>query len=134
MTAPLQMSAPEIGGRRALTLALLSLVMTVVLPVAGLAMSAFGTIVAFRDTRALSRAGAGIGMAATALAISVVAFLIAGLFTTVQIYFADELNAYTECRKGASTSTAEDQCFAQFKKGFENKTGFPWPSNVPFPG
>src|SRR5262245_40428504 len=100
------MSAPETGGRRALTLALLSLVMTVVLPVAGLAMSVFGTVVAYRDARALSRAGAGIGMAITALAISVVAFLFAGLFTTVQIYFADELNAYSECRKGAGTATA----------------------------
>ncbi|GAA1009060.1 hypothetical protein Aple_063990 [Acrocarpospora pleiomorpha] len=134
MTTPLQVSTPELGGRRALTLALMALIFTFMLPAAGLALSVFGFVVGVRDTRLLGRAKQRTGMAVSAIVISVIAFLLGAVTTLVQVYFSAELTAYAECRKGAGTVTAEQECTGALKRALENKLGVPWPSDMPLPG
>ncbi|MCT9928708.1 hypothetical protein N5079_00595 [Planotetraspora sp. A-T 1434] len=133
MTTPLQMSAPETGGRRALTLAIMALVFTLMLPAAGLALSVFGIIIAIRDLRSLQRGRQRVGMATSALVISSIAFLLGAGTTAVQLYFSAEISAYTECRKGAGTVEAQQECSDQFKHAFEQKLGVPWPAGIPAP-
>ncbi|WP_214109432.1 hypothetical protein [Acrocarpospora catenulata] len=134
MTTPLQASAPELGGRRALTLALMALIFTFMLPAAGLALSVFGLAIAVRDARTLRRTRQRTGMAISATVISGVAFLLGAATTIVQLYFSSELTAYTECRKGAGTVTAQQECTDQLRQGLENKLGIPWPADIPLPG
>ncbi|MEO3862140.1 hypothetical protein [Acrocarpospora sp. B8E8] len=134
MTTPLQVSTPELGGRRALTLALMALIFTFMLPAAGLALSVFGFVVGVRDARLLGRAKQRAGMAVSAIVISVIAFLLGAVTTLVQVYFSAELTAYAECRKGAGTVTAEQECTGALKRALENKLGVPWPSDMPLPG
>ncbi|MEZ0072801.1 hypothetical protein [Planotetraspora sp. GP83] len=133
MTTPLQMSAPETGGRRALTLAIMALLFTLMLPAAGLALSVFGIIIAIRDLRSLKRGRQRAGMATGALVISSIAFLLGAGTTAVQLYFSAEISALAECRKGAGTVAAQHECSDQFKAAFEQKTHFTWPSNLPAP-
>jgi hypothetical protein len=127
------MSAPETGGRRALTLAIMALVFSLILPAAGLALSAFATVIAARDLRALNRAQRKIGMVTSAIVISVIAFVLGAASTTVQLYFSSELSAYTECTKGAGTVEARQECSDQLKQAISDKLGVPWPANVPLP-
>ncbi|GAA1001689.1 hypothetical protein GCM10009555_106750 [Acrocarpospora macrocephala] len=134
MTTPLQVSTPELGGRRALTLALMALIFTFMLPAAGLALSVFGFVVGVRDARLLGRAKQRTGMAVSAIVISVIAFLLGAVTTLVQVYFSAELTAYAECRKGAGTVTAEQECTGALKRALESKLGVPWPSDMPLPG
>ncbi|WP_067172692.1 hypothetical protein [Microtetraspora niveoalba] len=133
MTAPLQTPASELRGRRALLLALAALICTFMLPAAGLALAVFGLVVAFRDTRALSRDRAPVGMAVAALVVSAVAFMFGGLLMATQLLFSAELNAYVECGKGAGTVTAEHDCMNELKGAVERRLGVPWPADLPFP-
>ncbi|WP_063843120.1 hypothetical protein [Sphaerimonospora mesophila] len=133
MTAPLQMSAPETGGRRALALAIMALVFTVMLPAAGLALSIFGVILAIRDLRALQAAKQRIGMATGAIVISSIAFMLGLMMTVFQFYFSAELAAYTECRKGAGTVEAQQHCSDQLMRSLEKKLGVTLPADFPAP-
>lgn len=133
MTTPLQTSTPATGGRRALALAIMALVFTMMLPAAGLALSIFAIIVAIRDLRALNRERRGIGMATGAVVLSSLAFVLGGVTTAFQVYFSAELNAYNECRKGAGTVVAEQECSDQLMRAFEKKLGVAWPASVPAP-
>ncbi|GAA0395185.1 hypothetical protein GCM10009530_53370 [Microbispora corallina] len=133
MTTPLQMTAPETGGRRALTIAIMALVFTLVLPAAGLALSIFAIIVGVRDLRSLQQRRQRIGMATGAVVISSVAFMLGAITTVFQLYFSSELSAYTECRKGAGTVEARQECSDQLMKSFEKKLGVAWPSGIPAP-
>ncbi|MCC5580989.1 hypothetical protein IMZ11_35795 [Microtetraspora sp. AC03309] len=133
MTAPLQTPAADLGGRRALLLALAALICTFMLPAAGLALSIFGLAVAFRDVRTLSRARRPVGAAAAGLVIAVVSFLFGGLLMATQLFFSAELNAYVECGKGAGTVTAAHDCLNELKSAVERRLGVAWPANLPFP-
>ncbi|MEW9526939.1 hypothetical protein [Microbispora sp. NPDC049125] len=133
MTAPLQKTVPDMRGRRALMLALVALVFTVMLPAAGLALSLFGIIVAIRDLRALQGARQRIGMATGAIVIASIAFLLGTVTTAFQLYFSAELSSYTECRKGAGTIEARQDCSDQLMQSFEKRLGVRWPSGVPAP-
>ncbi|MBP2704777.1 hypothetical protein JOL79_13235 [Microbispora sp. RL4-1S] len=133
MTTPLQTQAPPTGGRRSLTLAVAAVVFTLLLPVAGLALSVFAILIAIRDLRALQRARQGVGMAVGAVALSSIAFLLGAAMTAFQLYFSAELSAYTECRKGADTVAARQDCSEQLVRAFEDKLGVPWPSGIPAP-
>ncbi|WP_063909808.1 hypothetical protein [Herbidospora yilanensis] len=133
MTTPLQ-TAAEMGGRRALALALMALIFTLFVPTMGLALSVFGLIVGVRDLRTLKKGGQPTGMATGAVVISTLAFLLGGVSTAVQVYLGTELTAYTECLKGAGTVTAQTECSTQLKTALEAKLGMPWPANMPLPG
>ncbi|WP_285702505.1 hypothetical protein [Microtetraspora sp. NBRC 16547] len=133
MTAPLQTPASELGGRRALLLALSALIFTFMLPAAGLALSLFGLVVAFRDVKTLSRTRRPVGAAAAALVVSAVSFMFGGLLLATQLFFSTELNAYVECGKGAGTVTAAHDCVNEFKSAVERRLGVAWPADLPFP-
>ncbi|WP_203885699.1 hypothetical protein [Planotetraspora kaengkrachanensis] len=133
MTTPIQMSMPEMGGRRALGLALMALIFSLYIPAGGLALAVFGLIIAVRDLRALHRKKQRTGMATTAVVISSVS-LVLGTFALVgQVYLSAEITAYGECSKGAGTVEARQDCSEQFKRAIEQKTGIPWPADIPFP-
>ncbi|WP_169951959.1 hypothetical protein [Microbispora sp. H11081] len=133
MTTPLQTQAPATGGRRALVLALMALVFTLLLPAAGLALSIFAIFIGIRDMRLLSRERRGVGMATGAIVLSSLAFILGVVTTGFQLYFSNELNAYTECRKGAGTVMAQQECSDQLMRAFERKLGVTWPAGVPAP-
>ncbi|MBX6383195.1 MAG: hypothetical protein IRZ07_09510 [Microbispora sp.] len=133
MTTPLHTPAPATGGRRALALAIMALVFTLMLPAAGLALSLFAIFISIRDLRLLSQERRGIGMATGAVVLSSLAFVLGLVTTGFQLYFSDELNAYNECRKGAGTVTAQQQCSDELMRAFERKMGMAWPSGVPAP-
>ncbi|WP_182898584.1 hypothetical protein [Microbispora sp. H10830] len=133
MTTPLQTPTPATGGRRALVLAIMALVFTLMLPAAGLALSLFAIVVAIRDLRLLNRERRGIGMATGAVVLSSLAFVLGIVTTGFQLYFSDELTAYNECRKGAGTVTAQQDCSEQLMRAFERKMGVAWPAGVPAP-
>ena len=133
MTTPLQTQAPATGGRRALVLALMALVFTLLLSAAGLALSIFAIFIGIRDMRLLSRERRGVGMATGAIVLSSLAFILGVVTTGFQLYFSNELNAYTECRKGAGTVMAQQECSDQLMRAFERKLGVTWPAGVPAP-
>ncbi|MEU7877391.1 hypothetical protein [Microbispora bryophytorum] len=133
MTPPLQTPTPATGGRRALVLALMALVFTLMLPAAGLALSLFAIFIAIRDLRLLNRERRGIGMATGAVVLSSLAFVLGIVTTGFQLYFSDELTAYNECRKGAGTVAAQQDCSEQLMRAFEQKMGVAWPQGVPAP-
>lgn len=133
MTTPLQMSAPETGGRRALALAIMALVFTLILPAAGLALSIFGVILSIRDLRALQAARQRIGMATSAVVVSSLALVLGMIMTAFQLYFSAELTSYTECRKGAGTVEAQQDCMDQLMRSLEKKLGVALPANFPTP-
>ncbi|WP_432869856.1 hypothetical protein [Microbispora rosea] len=133
MTTPLQTPTPATGGRRALVLAIMALVFTLMLPAAGLALSIFAIVIAIRDIRLLNRERRGIGMATGAVVLSSLAFVLGIVTTGFQLYFSDELNAYNECRKGAGTVAAQQDCSEQLMRSFERKMGVAWPAGVPAP-
>ena len=133
MTTPLQTQAPATGGRRALVLALMALVFTLLLPAAGLALSIFAIFIGIRDMRLLSRERRGVGMATGAIVLSSLAFILGVVTTGFQLYFSNELNAYTECRKGAGTVMAQQECSDQLMRAFERKLGVTWPAGGPAP-
>lgn len=114
-------------------MACLALIFTLMVPAAGLAFSVFGIIVSIRDVRLLRRAKLPHGFAIAGLVVSAIAFVLAALVTAGQLYFAAEFNAFTECKKGAGTVTAEHDCADQLKRSIEKRLGVPWPSDMPFP-
>ncbi|GAB3885812.1 hypothetical protein GCM10027612_21840 [Microbispora bryophytorum subsp. camponoti] len=114
-------------------LALMALVFTLMLPAAGLALSLFAVVIAIRDLRLLNRERRGIGMATGAVVLSSLAFVLGIVTTGFQLYFSDELTAYNECRKGAGTVAAQQDCSEQLMRAFEQKMGVAWPQGVPAP-
>ncbi|GII53147.1 hypothetical protein Pth03_15360 [Planotetraspora thailandica] len=134
MTTPVQIQAREAGGRRALGLAVMALVFAFILPAAGLALSVFAFIISVRDLRSLHRGRGKLGLATSAVVVSVVTFLIGAGAVGVQLYFSSEITAFNECHKGAGTVEAQQECADQFKRGFQDKTGIPWPDDVPVMG
>ncbi|WP_433420099.1 hypothetical protein ACQP1V_07270 [Microtetraspora malaysiensis] len=134
MTAPLQTPASDLGGRRALLLALAALICTFMLPAAGVVLAVLGFTVAIRDVRTLSRVRRPVGVAVTALVVSAVAFMFGGLLVATQLFFSTEINAYVECGKGAGTVTAEHDCMNELKNSVARKLGVTWPADLPFPG
>ncbi len=114
-------------------LAIMALVFTLMLPAAGLALSLFAIVIAIRDLRLLNRERRGIGMATGAVVLSSLAFVLGIVTTGFQLYFSDELTAYNECRKGAGTVAAQQDCSEQLMRAFEQKMGVAWPTGVPAP-
>lgn len=133
MTTPVQAKPAENAGRRALWLAFASVVMTFALPLAGLVMSLFALVVSVRAVPALRSVGRPATAAVVGGVMSSLALLVSLAVTGMQFYFGDELSAYTECRKGAGTITAQNECVESLERSMEKKMPFVQPGQVQFP-
>ena len=76
MTLPVQARPAEGAGRRALLLAFAAVVMTLVLPLAGLVMSIFALIASIRAIKALRSVTKPVGIAVSGIVLSAIALLI----------------------------------------------------------
>ncbi|MGW4421555.1 hypothetical protein [Streptosporangium sp. NPDC004631] len=133
MTTPVQARPAESAGRRALWLAFASVVMTLILPLAGLVASIFALVVSIRAIPALRSVTKPVGVAVVGIVLASLALLVSLAVTTMQFYFSDELTAYTECGRGAGTVTAQNQCVEQLERAMEKKMPFVQPGQVQFP-
>ncbi|GAA5043200.1 hypothetical protein HNP84_004382 [Thermocatellispora tengchongensis] len=137
MTTPAQIPtgqrSPEAAGRRAVWLALAALVMTFMLPIAGLVLAVLGLTAGIRAQSESRKAGRTAGAAVTAIVISAVSSLIALGYTALQLYFAPEITAYGECKIGAGTVAAENDCVERLERAMEKKMPFLRPGELQFP-
>ncbi|MFJ2030294.1 hypothetical protein [Streptosporangium sp. NPDC087985] len=133
MTTPVQARPAEGAGRRALWLAFSSVVLTLLLPLAGLVMSIFALVASIRAIRALRSVTKPSTPAVLGIVVSSLALLISLGVTAMQFYFSDELSAYAECRKGAGTVTAQNECVDHLERAMEKKMPFVQPGDVRFP-
>ncbi|MDP9862918.1 MULTISPECIES: hypothetical protein [Streptosporangium] len=133
MTTPVQARPAEGAGRRALWLAFASVVLTLMLPLAGLVMSLFALVASVRAIGALRSVTKPTTPAVVGVAVSVLTLLIAAGVTAMQFYFSDELASYAECRRGAGTVTAQNECVDQLERAMEKKMPFVRPGDVQFP-
>jgi Chain length determinant protein len=111
----------RIGRRRALLLSLGALALTLLLPVIGLVFGIFTLVVSAR-----SKAVVGI-------VVSTVVVMMAVGMTATQFYFGDELSAYNECKKGAGTVSAQQECVDGLERAMEAKLPFLAPGELRFP-
>ncbi|GAA3137475.1 hypothetical protein [Streptosporangium carneum] len=133
MTTPVQARPAESAGRRALWLAIASVVMTFMLPLAGLVMAIFALVVSIRAIPALRSVTRPVGIAVVGIILASLALLISLGVTAMQFYFSDELGSYAECRRGAGTVTAQNECVEQLERAMEKKMPFVRPGEVQFP-
>ncbi|WP_031160880.1 hypothetical protein [Streptosporangium roseum] len=133
MTTPVQARPAEGAGRRALWLAFASVVLTLILPLAGLVMSIFALVASVRAIRALRSVTKPVTLAIVGIVVASLALLISAGVTAMQFYFSDELAAYTECGRGAGTVTAQNECVDQLERAMEKKMPFVRPGDVQFP-
>ncbi|GAT66537.1 hypothetical protein HS048_08620 [Planomonospora sp. ID91781] len=133
MATPVQLRPAESAGRRALWLAFASAVMTLMLPMAGLVMSIFALVVSIRAIPALRSVSKPIGTAVAGIAIASAALLFSIMASAFQFYLRDELSAYEECRRGASTVTAQDECLNRLEDSMRKKLPFVEPGQLRFP-
>ncbi|WP_214408873.1 hypothetical protein [Sphaerisporangium fuscum] len=111
-------------GRRALLLSIGALALTMLLPALGLALGVFSIVVSLRAWRRLTRGRGSVVMPALGLLISVAAVAIGASVLWVQLYFSGELSAYTECMKGAGTSTSQQACVSRLEQSIEHRLPF----------
>ncbi|GAA2885006.1 hypothetical protein GCM10010517_48580 [Streptosporangium fragile] len=133
MTLPVQVRPADSAGRRALWLAFAAVVMTLMLPVAGLVMSIFALVASIRAIPALRSVPKPIGTAVAGIVLSAGALLVSAAVTALQFYFGDELSAYTECNRGAGTVASQNECVEQLERAMEKKMPFVQPGQVQFP-
>ncbi|WP_433372941.1 hypothetical protein [Streptosporangium sp. CA-115845] len=133
MTLPVQERSAESTGRRALWLAVTAVVMTLVLPLAGLVMAIFALVTSIRAIPALRSVPKPIGTAVAGIVLSAGALLASAGVTAMQFYFSDELAAYTECGKGAGTVSAQNECVERLERAMEKKMPFVQPGQLQFP-
>ncbi|MET8054255.1 MULTISPECIES: hypothetical protein [unclassified Streptosporangium] len=133
MTLPVQVRSTESAGRRALWLAVTAVVMTLVLPLAGLVMAIFALVTSIRAIPALRSVPKPIGTAVAGIVLSAGALLVSAGVTAMQFYFSDELAAYTECGKGAGTISAQNDCVERLERAMEKKMPFVQPGQLQFP-
>ncbi|MFF4411490.1 hypothetical protein ACFYY8_03115 [Streptosporangium sp. NPDC001559] len=133
MTSPVQARPAESAGRRALWLAFASVVMTFLLPLAGLVMSIFALVVSIRAIPALRSVSKPTGTAVTGIVLSALALPISLSMAAMQLYLSDELSAYTDCRAGAGTVAAQRECVQQLEQALQKKMPFLQPGDIRFP-
>ena len=124
MVTGLHTPATETGGRRALLLALGALAMTMLLPLGGLVFAIFALAVAVRTLKEQRERRQPVGTTVAWLLLSLVTVLFATSLSVTQIYFAEELAAYTECQKGAGTVSAQEHCLDTLERAIEKKVPF----------
>ncbi|GII03459.1 hypothetical protein [Planobispora takensis] len=133
MTTPVQLRPAEGAGRRALWMAFAAIVLTLMLPVAGLFMAIFALVVSIRAVPALRSVAKPATTAVVGIVISSLALLVAIGVTAMQFYFSDELAAYAECKIGAGTVTAQNECVDQLERAMEKRFSFLQPGELQFP-
>ncbi|GAA0832778.1 hypothetical protein ACFQVD_24945 [Streptosporangium amethystogenes subsp. fukuiense] len=133
MTLPVQVRPTESAGRRALWLAVTAVVMTLVLPLAGVVMAIFALVTSIRAIPALRSIPKPVGTAVAGIVLSAGALLVSTGVTAMQFYFGDELAAYTECGKGAGTVSAQNECVERLERAMEKKMPFVQPGQLQFP-
>ncbi|GII75579.1 hypothetical protein Sru01_05610 [Sphaerisporangium rufum] len=116
-------SAVEIG-RRALLLSIGAIALTFMVPVLGLALGVFAAVACVRAWRAASGGRAPVFMPVAGLVTSALAILLAASVAWFQTYFDDELGVYTECMKGAGTTTSQQACVADLEHAMESRLPF----------
>ncbi|MFF0307354.1 hypothetical protein ACFYSC_07995 [Streptosporangium sp. NPDC004379] len=133
MTTPVKTRPEEGAGRRALWLAVAAAVLTVLLPPAGIVMSAIALVVSVRAIRTLRSATRPTGSGVVAVVVSALALVLAMALAATQFYFRDELAAYTDCRTGAGTVAAQDECQQRLERAMEKKLPFVRPGELHLP-
>ncbi|MEU9836608.1 hypothetical protein AB0D67_34165 [Streptosporangium sp. NPDC048047] len=133
MTTPVKARPEEGAGRRALWLAVAAAVLTVLLPPAGIVMSAVALVVSVRAIRTLRSATRPTGSGVAAVVVSALALVLAMALAATQFYFRDELAAYTDCRTGAGTVAAQDECQQRLERAMEKKLPFVQPGELHLP-
>jgi hypothetical protein len=133
VTLPVQTRPAEGAGRRALLLACAAVVMTLMLPLAGLVMSIFALVASIRAIRILRSVTKPVGIATAGIILSVIALVICLSLTILQFYFSKELASYTECQRGAGTVTSQNECVDQLERAMEKKMTFLQPGELQFP-
>ncbi|WP_326635783.1 hypothetical protein OG884_22290 [Streptosporangium sp. NBC_01755] len=133
MTLPVQVRSTESAGRRALWLTVTAVVMTLVLPLAGLVMAIFALVTSVRAIRTLRSIPKPAGTAVAGVVLSVGALLVSTSVTAMQFYFGAELTTYTECGKGAGTVSAQNECVERLERAMEKKMPFVQPGQLQFP-
>src|SRR5690606_5010979 len=107
--------------------------MAFLLPIAGLVLGALALAAGVRALRELRQAEKPLGTAITGIVVSSLSSLIALFYTVLQLYFANELNAYNECQLGAGTVAAERDCVEQLERAIEKKLPFLKPGELNLP-
>ncbi|MER7127619.1 hypothetical protein [Streptosporangium saharense] len=133
MTSPVQARPAESAGRRALWLAFAAVVMTFLLPLAGLVMSIFALVVAIRAVPALRSVSKPTGTAVTGIVLAALALPVSLSMAAMQLYLSDELTAYSDCRAGAGTVVAQKECVDQLEQALQKKMPFIQPGDIQFP-
>ncbi|GGS81765.1 hypothetical protein GCM10010156_45620 [Planobispora rosea] len=133
MTTPVQLRPAEGAGRRALWLAFAAVVLTFVLPLAGVVMSLFALVVSIRAIPTLKLVSKPTGAAVAGIVLSSLALLVSLSVTALQFYLSDELSAYAECKIGAGTVTAQNECVERLERAMEKRFPFVEPGSLEFP-
>ncbi|MBB4914101.1 hypothetical protein [Streptosporangium saharense] len=133
MTSPVQARPAESAGRRALWLAFAAVVMTFLLPLAGLVMSIFALVVAIRAIPTLRSVSKPTGTAVTGIVLAALALPVSLSMAAMQLYLSDELSAYSDCRAGAGTVVAQKECVDQLEQALQKKMPFIQPGDIQFP-
>ncbi|MEU4829755.1 hypothetical protein [Streptosporangium sp. NPDC023615] len=133
MTLPVQVRPAESAGRRALWLAVVAVVMTLVLPLAGVFMALFALVASIRAIRTLRTVPKPVGIAVTGVVLSAGALVVSLAMAAMQFYFSDELTAYAECGRGAGTVASQNECVEQLERAMEKKMPFVRPGQMQFP-
>ncbi|MBB5962279.1 hypothetical protein [Planomonospora venezuelensis] len=133
MTTPVQLKPTEKAGRRALWLAFAAIVLTFMLPLAGLFVAVFALVVSVRAIPALRSVSRPVGTAVAGIVISSVALLISIAVLALQLYLSEELAAYAECKIGAGTVAAQDECVDRLERAVEKRFPAVEPGQLQFP-
>ncbi|MBG0827907.1 hypothetical protein HS041_09025 [Planomonospora sp. ID67723] len=133
MTTPVQLRPAEKAGRRALWLAFAAIVLTFMLPLAGLFVAVFALVVSIRAIPALRSAAKPVGAAVAGIVISSVALLISLAVLALQLYLSEELAAYAECKIGAGTVAAQNECVDRLERAMEERFPVVGPGQLQFP-
>ncbi|RBQ16557.1 hypothetical protein DP939_30065 [Spongiactinospora rosea] len=137
MTTPVQtpigQQTPEAAGRRAVWLALAAVAMTLLLPIAGVVLCVIALVAGIRAVGALRRAAKPTALVVTGVVVSALSLLWSLVVLAGQVYFGQELTAYTECKIGAGTVAGLEECVDLLERGMESKMPFLKPGDLQFP-
>ncbi|WP_283138599.1 hypothetical protein [Rhizohabitans arisaemae] len=123
----------EHEGRRSLILAVVGLALTFLLFVIGIGLNVIALVASIRASRRAKQEGKKLGTARAATAISIVGLVIGSGIVATYLYFRPELETYADCKLGAATIAAEQDCVGTLERGMERKLPFLKPGELRFP-
>lgn len=111
------------GGRRALLLAFVGVVMSVVFFPIGIVLDIAAIVLAFRARKRAAKAGGTAPLSAPAVILGGIGLAFAsGLLAFTAVFF-NEFRAYQSCMSGANTEVARQECNDEFRIDIENRLG-----------